>query len=227
MGGDEGMRLRPFGAVLLLLIIVLTLATARTGDPKLYPPKAGDGQAIWLIDNGFHTDLILPRAAVMAHGGPLAAAAAQTSSAPWVMVGWGDARFYEDASPWQGRLVDAGRAALGGRATTVHLEGVPQRPDLAWAEGVHRIAVSSAGLAALMARIDRSFALGKSGAPVALDVPRQSGEAFFASGEGFSGVHDCNEWTSDVLSAAGLPMTPVPDAIPAGMWLDLKLRSGL
>jgi uncharacterized protein (TIGR02117 family) len=215
------------GAIFLLLLIVLTLATARPGDPRLYPPKAGDAQTIWLIDNGFHTDLALPRAAVIAHGGPLAAAAAQTGAAPWIMVGWGDAKFYEDASPWQGRLIDAGRAALGGRATTVHLEGVPQRPDLAWAEGVHRIAVSSAGLAALMARIDRTFALGKSGAPVALDVPRQPGEAFFASGEGFSGIHDCNEWTADVLTAAGLPMTPAPDAVPAGMWLDLKLRSGL
>lgn len=215
------------GAAVLLLLVVLTLATARSGDRTLYPPKPGDAQTIWLIDNGFHTDLALPRAAVISHGGPLAAAAAQTSAAPWIMVGWGDAKFYEDASPWQGRLLDAGRAAMGGRATTVHLEGVPRRPDLAWAEGVHRIAVSSAGLAALMARIDRSFALGKSGEPVALDAPRQPGEAFFASGEGFSGLHDCNEWTSEVLSAAGLPMTPVPDAIPAGMWLDLKLRSGL
>jgi uncharacterized protein (TIGR02117 family) len=220
---------RPSGiaAVLLLLLIVLTLATARQGDPKLYPPKPGDAQIIWLIDNGFHTDLALPRAAVIAHGGPLAAAAARTGAAPWIMVGWGDAKFYEDASPWQGRLADAGRAALGGRATTVHLEGVPQRPDLAWAQGVHRIVVSSAGLAALTARIDRSFALGKSGAPIALDAPRQPGEAFFASGEGFSGVRDCNEWTADVLSAAGLPTTPVPDVVPAGMWLDLKLRSGL
>jgi hypothetical protein len=92
---------------------------------------------------------------------------------------------------------------------------------------VHRITVSSAGLAALMARMDRSFALGTSGAPIAQPVPRQSGEAFFASGEGFSGLHDCNEWTADVLGAAGLPMTPVLDAVPAGMWLDLKLRSGL
>ena len=219
---------RPSGiaAIILLLLIVLTLATARTGDPKLYPPKPGDAQTIWLIDNGFHTDLALPRAAVIARGGPLAAAA-RTSAAPWIMVGWGDAKFYEDASPWQGRLVDAGRAALGGRATTVHLEGVSQRPDLAWTEGVHPIALSTAGLAALMARIDRSFALDKSGAPIALEAPRQPGEAFFASRERFSGIHDCNEWTADVLSAAGLPMTPVPDVLPAGMWLDLKLRSGL
>jgi len=211
----------------MLLLIVLTLATARSGDPRLYPPKPGDAQDVWLIDNGFHTDLALPRAAVLAHGGAFAAAAAQTSPDPWIMLGWGDAKFYEATSPWQDRLGDGARAALGGRPTTVHLEGVPVRPDLAWRSGVHRVAVSSAGLAALMARADRSFALDRNGAPIALPVPRQPGEAFFASREGFDAFHDCNEWTAELLAAAGLPTTPVLDAVPAGLWLDLQLRAGL
>jgi uncharacterized protein (TIGR02117 family) len=214
------------GAIFILLLLVLALATARPGDRRLYPARPGDVQAIWLIDNGFHTDLALPRAAIMAHGGPVAAAAAATSRDDWIMVGWGDARFYEATSPWQGRLVDAGRAALGGRPTTVHLEGVPTRPDLAFSSGVHRIVLSSAGLAALMARIDRSFAL-KAGAPIMLPVARQPDEAFFASGEGFNLFHVCNDWTSELLAAAGVPTTPVLDAIPAGLWLDLKLRAGL
>jgi uncharacterized protein (TIGR02117 family) len=220
-------RLGPVAAIAVLLLIVLTLATARSADPKLYPPRPADAQAVWLIDNGFHTDLALPRAAIIAHGGPLAAAAAATSPDDWIMIGWGDARFYEATTPWQGRLGDAARAALGGRPTTVHLEGVPTRPDLAWASGVHRIALSSAGLAALLARVDRSLALDKSGAPIPQPVPRQPGEAFFASGEGFDGFHDCNEWTADLLAVAGLPTTPVLDAVPAGLWLDLKLRAGL
>jgi uncharacterized protein (TIGR02117 family) len=221
------MRLRPIGAILLLFLVVLTLATARPGDPRLYPPKPTDAQAIWLVDNGFHSDLVLPRAAILAHGGPLAKAVAAAGADDWIMVGWGDARFYEASSPWQGRLADALSAALGGRPTTVHLEGVPRRPDLAWTEGVRRIGLSSAGLAALMARVDRSFALTKAGAPVPLPVTRDPGEAFFASVEGFSLFHVCNDWTAELLDAAGLPTTPVLDTLPAGLWLDLKLRSGL
>jgi uncharacterized protein (TIGR02117 family) len=221
------MRLRPFGAVLLLLLLVVALASARSGDPKLYPPRPADAQVIYLVDNGFHADLVLPRAAIMAHGGPLAKAAAAASADDWIMVGWGDARFYEASSPWQGRLADAVSAALGGRPTTVHLEGVPRRPDLAWTQGVRRIALSSAGLAALMARVDRSFALTRAGAPVPLPAARDPDEAFFASVEGFSLFHVCNDWTAELLSAAGLPTTPVLDTLPAGLWLDLKLRSGL
>ena len=84
-----------------------------------------------------------------------------------------------------------------------------------------------AGLAALMARVDRSFALTKAGAPIPLPVTRYPDEAFFASVEPFSAIHVCNDWTAELLDAAGLPTTPVLDTLPAGLWLDLKLRSGL
>jgi hypothetical protein len=142
------------------------------------------------------------------------------------MVGWGDARFYETTSAWQGRILDGLRAALGGRPTVVHLEGVGASPDTLWKSGIHRIPVSHAGLAALIARADRAFTLGPDGAPIDDPVPRQAGEAFFHSGEGFSLLHDCNQWTAGLLNAAGLPTTPLLDTLPVGLWLDLELRAG-
>ena len=92
---------------------------------------------------------------------------------------------------------------------------------------MHRIQVSSAGLAALMARVNRSFQVDKAGAPVALPVTRAPNEAFFASVEGFSAFHLCNHWTAGLLTAAGQPTPPVVDTLPAGLALDLKLRSSL
>lgn len=182
---------------------------------------------IFLVDNGFHSDLAIPRAAILARGGRLAHAAVATTSAPWVLVGWGDARFYEDQSPWQGRILDGLRALLGGRPTVVHLEGVGMSPDVAWRDGVHRLVVSPAGLAALLGRADRAFRLGADGTPVPVAVAAASGEAFFESGEDFSLVHLCNHWTAELLHAAGLPVTPVLDTLPAGLVLDLKLRAGV
>ena len=60
-----------------------------------------------------------------------------------------------------------------------------------------------------------------------LPVRRDPDEAFFASVERFSLVHLCNDWTAELLNAAGLPTTPVLDTLPAGLWLDLQLRAGL
>jgi uncharacterized protein (TIGR02117 family) len=201
--------------------------TARPANPALYPPHPADAQAIFLIDNGFHSDLIIPRDAIVAHGGAIAAAAARLAPDPWVMVGWGDARFYEATSPWQGRVLDGLRAAFGGRPTVVHLEGVWGPPDQLWKSGVRRIPLSHAGLAALLDRADRAFALGPDGAPRFVPQPRGADEAFYESGEGFSLLHLCNHWTAELLNAAGLPTTPVFDTLPFGLRLDLRLRAGL
>ena len=115
----------------------------------------------------------------------------------------------------------------GGQTTVVHLEGIAARPDLAWGpSGVHRLLISRAGLAALLARADAAFAL-RDAAPIEVPSGRPVGEAFFASGERFSLVHLCNHWTAQVLGAAGVPTTPVLDTLPAGMVLDLKLRAGI
>jgi uncharacterized protein (TIGR02117 family) len=215
-------------AALFVFLVLITLATAKGADPALYPPKSGHGVAIFLVDNGTHTDLAIERNAIVAHGGPIAWAVGRTTSAPWVMVGWGDARFYEATSPWQDRILDGLRALLGGRPTVVHLEGVAERPDLAWgAEGVHRIWLSPAGLAALLTRGDRAFRLNAGGAPIFIPTDRPAGEAFFESGEDFSLVHLCNHWTAELLHAAGLPVTPVLDTIPVGLVADLQLRAGV
>src|SRR5579871_5568032 len=224
-GGVDARMRRGLAAVVLVFLVLITLTTAKGGDPALFPPKPGQAAPIYLLDNGAHTDLALPRDAIEASGGPLAQAVAKTTSAPWVAVGWGDQAFYLATSPWQDRIPDGLSALAGGRPTAVHLEGIASRPDLAWGpSGVHRLLISPAGLAALLARADSAFSL-RGGAPIEVPSGRPAGEAFFASRERFSAVHLCNHWTAQLLSAAGLPTTPVLDTLPAGMVLDLKLRA--
>ena len=213
------------GAVALSLLL-LTLATAKGGDPALYPAKPGQGVTVYLVDNGWHSDIAVPTSAIEARGGALAQAASETSDLPWTLIGWGDAGFYEATSPALSRIPDGLSALIGGRPTVVHLEGVWERPDLAWRSGVRPIVLSPAGLAALLARADRSLARDRAGAPRMSPIHRVAGEAFFASGERFSAIHLCNHWTAGLLNAAGLPVTPVLDTLPAGLTLDLRLRAG-
>jgi len=214
------------GAV-AISVLLLTLATAKGGDPALYPARPGQGVTVYLIDNGWHSDIAVPTAAIEARGDALAAAARQTSSAPWTLIGWGDAGFYEASSPALSRIPDGLAALLGGRPTVVHLEGAFAAPDRTWGRGVRPITLSRAGLTALLARTGRSLARGPGGAPVMAPIRRVRDEAFFASGERFSLLHLCNHWTAELLNAAGLPVTPLLDGLPVGLALDLKLRARL
>ncbi|HEY3798968.1 MAG TPA: DUF2459 domain-containing protein [Caulobacteraceae bacterium] len=207
----------------MLLLLLLTLATSKSGDPGLYPAKPGDGVAIFLVDNGFHTDLVLPRDAILRDNGNLADAAEGTTADPWIMVGWGDERFYRATSPWQDRIPDGLAAAIGGRPTVVHLEGVWERPDLAWKSGLHRIVLSHAGLTALLQRADKALLPSESGGLI--PVAHLPNEGFYRSGEPFSLFHLCNHWTGELLNAGGLPVTPVLDTLPAGLVLDLRVRA--
>jgi hypothetical protein len=64
------------------------------------------------------------------------------------------------------------------------------------------------------------------GAPVRARARTTPDEAFFDSVEHFSALRLCNHWTSDMLAAAGLPMTPLVDGLAPGLMADLSLRSG-
>jgi uncharacterized protein (TIGR02117 family) len=213
-------------AIVLLLLILAGLATARTGNATLYPARPGDGVRLYLVDNGFHTDLAIPRTEILQHGGQTARATASATGAAWVLIGWGDERFYEAQGPWSQRIPDGLRALFApDNRSVVHIEGSVDPLKLSWRDDVHPIVVSRAGLAALLHRLDGTFRMGPGDAPIRDPAPADAGEAYFESNETFSLLHLCNHWTAELLSAAGLPTTPVLDTLPAGLWLDLKLRA--
>ncbi|MGH7021615.1 MAG: DUF2459 domain-containing protein [Brevundimonas sp.] len=196
----------------LIGLIAALWTLARPGDPALYPAPPGEaGVTVNLLDNGFHTDLAVPRAALVEGGGALAEATAALAPGEWVLVGWGDARFYVDQSPISGRLADGARAFFrpGGNASVVMLDPEARDPARRFqAEDRQMLRLSAAGMAALRARIQTSLATDAAGRPV-LTAARPGDDArFFKSRESFWIGHLCNHWTADLLSAAGLPVRP-------------------
>lgn len=174
-------------------------------------PASTDGPAVvaYLLDNGFHTDLALPRDTLAADGGPLAQALDRVPPGDWILVGWGDARFYVDQRPIHHRLPDGARAFFApSNASVVMLDpygGDPSRlgPD----RGRRALALSPKGFAALRARVEASLAL-RDGAPILAAQRPGDDTRFFASTETFGLGHLCNHWTAQLLNAAGVPVRP-------------------
>lgn len=197
-------------AALIGLIAALWTLT-RPGDPALYPATPGEaGVTVYLLDNGFHTDLAVPRAALMDGEGALAAATAGLAPGDWVLIGWGDATFYVDQSPISGRLVDGARAFFRpGNASVVMLD--PEMSDPARrfrVEDRQALRLSSAALAALRGRVEASLKIDATGRPVLAAARAGDDARFFQSREVFWVGHLCNHWTAELLSAAGLPIRP-------------------
>ena len=206
----ESTGLRLFLAAALVGLVAALATWVRPGDLGLWRAEAGTpGVELHLLDNGFHTDLAVPRAALEARPGPLADAVRRLAPGDWILIGWGDAKFYVDQSPMEGRLPDGARAFFRpGNASVIMLDPAQADPRAAFAEdGRRTFRLTPVGFEALAADVEASLDL-STGAP-RIAAAREGDDArFFASREHFSIGHLCNHWTAGVLNAGGLPIRP-------------------
>ncbi|WP_298160200.1 DUF2459 domain-containing protein [Brevundimonas sp.] len=204
--------MRIAGAMLLagLLGLVAALWTwTRPGTPgPAAAPEAG--VAVHVLNNGFHTDLAVPRAALEAGGGPLAEASRSVGAGDWILIGWGDAKFFVDTSPMQSRIPDGLRAFFRpGNASVVMLDPETGDPARRFAPGSRRtLVLSPEAFAGLRNRVQDSLSLAE-GRPRLSTARDGDGAHFFASREHFWIGYLCNSWTARVLNAAGLPIRPL------------------
>lgn len=199
---------------LLLAAAVGWIAAAwtwtRAADPALTLRPGDEAVTVYLLDNGFHTDLAVPREALMRTPGPLADAAATLASGDWILIGWGDAKFYVDQSPITDRLPDGARAFFRpGNPSVVMLDPEQSDPRDRFAEdGRAALHLSPAGFKAMLRRVEASLALTDSRARVAAARPGDDAR-FYASSETFSIAYLCNHWSARVLNAGGLAVRPL------------------
>jgi uncharacterized protein (TIGR02117 family) len=200
----------PFGLIAAALIgVVAALWTWTLPGRSASSEEAAAAEAL-ILNNGFHTDLAVPRAALEARPGPLAETVRALPQGDWVLIGWGDARFYVDQSPIEDRLLDGARAFFRpGNASVLMLDPHVGDPRARAApDRVRALPLTARDLDALAARIEGSLDLG-GGAP-RLAVARPGDDARFYAARGrFWILNLCNNWTARTLNAAGLPVRPL------------------
>lgn len=164
--------------------------------------QARTGVRIYVVDNGIHSDLVLPVVAAGVDWRPLGVAEPlrdpRMAGHDYVAFGWGDRDFYLNTPRWSDvnplRVV---RAMLGGGATVLHVEHVPAPvagPD------VRSVVLTPDEYARLAAFVRDTFADGPA-------VPGYfTNDAFHPARRRYSAVHTCNAWTGRALREAGVRM---------------------
>ena len=195
---------------LVLAALVGLVAALLTWTRPGATDRATDPVVIQVLDNGFHTDIAVPRAALERRGGPLALAVQALAPGDWILIGWGDAKFYVDQRPISDRLPDGARAFLHpGNRSVLMLAPRAEDPRLAYGEDSAALTLSRARFERLAARVEASLDLSNGRPHIAAMRPGDDAR-FFASRETFSILHLCNHWTAGVLNAGGVAIRPVP-----------------
>jgi len=219
------------------LLAAAVVATARFGDRSLWPPAPGVATTeVFVVSHGYHSGIILPRAALaeasLQHGfAALGAVAARFAGFERVEIGWGDERFYREVPTAQSLTAALAVRALlrPGNASVLHVVGVASHPRAAFANSnLVRLKLAAAGFERLADKLDASFARDPNGLiPEPLGPGLYGTSLFFRANGTFHLFHVCNHWTADLIDAAGVPTAPVLATLPAGLLLDLEWRSGL
>ena len=179
----------------LALALAWTCATAR-------------GAEFYVTSHGWHTGIVVPRAAVLARGAgwPPGVAAHDFAGCAWLELGWGDRKFYMAKKP--GVALAVGAALVPGRSVlhVVGLAGSPDREKQRW-NALVPVPCTDAELRRLCRALGASFERDATRLGPGLYGFRSG---FYAARGRYWIGNTCNSWTLRVARAGGLPLRVGP-----------------
>jgi len=220
-----------------VLFAAAVVATARRGDPGLWPAKQGaPTRDVFIVSHGYHAGIIIPAQALADEAGSrgltaLGYLATRFAGFERLEIGWGDEGFYRDVPTMQSLNVTLALRALfrPGNPSVLHVVGIGADPRATFARSdLVRIELGAPGFARLLGRLDATFARAAGAAlPQELGRGLYGTSLFFRANGAFHIFNVCNHWVADLLDAAGVPTDPLLATLPAGLLLDLEWRSGV
>lgn len=204
---------------------VLYLAAAVAGTvwtaPGDTPPPASDLKTVYVLSNGFHSDIALP----VVDGRPPAGIPVQNSDLPhgletarYLIIGWGAQTAYTSLLALSDLSAGIIVRSLAFDRSVIHVlpaYGVP------YGAGVYRIDLDDDQYERLVRFIGASFKTdGNGDAELLAGVTQGFGDVFYRANGRFNPLYGCNVWTGRALRQAGVPVgywTPFAQSIEWNM----------
>ncbi|KAA9331749.1 TIGR02117 family protein [Adhaeribacter soli] len=194
-----------FLSAFLLLVFMIVTAIGLIPVNTSFA-QAPEGIEIYVIDNGAHTDLVLPvKTPVIDWRNRLPVSDYRAVDSTWqyVAFGWGDRLFYMETPQWKNlRPYVALQAVLWPTPSAMHVNYIRRRlqPD----KDQRPVILSEAQYEKLVNYILHSFQQ-QDGSFLLIPGGGYSGDDNFYEAHGhFSFLKTCNTWTNNGLKAAGI-----------------------
>ena len=205
-------------ALLAVLAILVPLAGC-VSVPSL-PPDEGEprSQSAYVLSNGWHTAIIVPRADVVATG--LLPEVSDFPRAAFLEFGWGDREYYPASETTLGMTL---RAALIPTPSVMHVAGRSRLPEAGGGRAVVPVKLTATGFRRMIGAISDGFERPAEGAAEPIG-PGLYPESHFYEAEGsFHLFNTCNTWTARMLRTGGVGISPV-GVVTAGDLME-RLRA--
>jgi uncharacterized protein (TIGR02117 family) len=201
------------GFILLYAMAILLLGSIPVNSSFAQSPG---GVEIMVIDNGIHTDLVLPAKSKIIdwrkYLHPSDYAGADTNFA-FVAFGWGNRRFYMETPEWSDLKLDVAlTSALGFGRSAMHVYYLPKRLNPGKTQVPLRLSEEQYGK--LVQHILNTFQQNENGSFLLIKGKGYTSTDNFYEAHGrFSIFKTCNSWTNGTLKATGVETVfwaPIP-----------------
>lgn len=200
-----GLRLTGAVAGLLGLFVIASVVGSVwsvQGDP---PNRPGVNRTVFVLSNGYHTDIAIP----VAGGRPPDGFPIRAGDLPrgltgveFIAVGWGSRAAYTSLVAITDLSVATIVKALSFDRSVVHIlpfYGVP------YGEGVYPVQLDESQYRRLVAFLAATLETGGNGEPrLVSGVTQGYGDIFYHGQPRFSAFYGCNAWTGEALRTAGI-----------------------
>lgn len=189
--------------VVLTACAVAPRATVATPARATGDRPADGGIPVQVTSNGWHSAIVVPRAALPAEAIP---ETADFPDAAYLSFSWGDAEYFPEPEPSFAMTL---RAGMRPTPAVMHLSGLEAPVGVTFPSvEVVDLTITADGLRALIAYLDGSFARGDDGSTASSEPGLYRFSRFYPATGKFHIFNTCNTWTARGLAAAGLAVAP-------------------
>lgn len=200
-----GLRLTGAIAGLLTLFIVASAVGTVWRAPGDPPNRPGVNRTVYVLSNGYHTDIAIP----VADGRPPVGFPIKAGDLPrgltgveFIAIGWGSEAAYTSLVAITDLSFSTVVKALSFDRSVVHVlpfYGVP------YGEGVYPVRLDERQYRRLVAFLAATFEIAGNGEPrLVSGVTQGYGDVFYHAEPRFSAFYGCNAWTGEALRTAGI-----------------------